>query len=177
VNPHFLPDRGQIPHFLPEGGQFPHVLPEGGNENSPGWSPPQRTQSWETAPNKSFRPVGEERSAIASSSDVHAIGLNQTPTLPSCPVFPAWMNYDFKVEEFSSRLTRRRTNALTSHRPLCSTRNPNEGGIYDNALLKDEGQDPGIQPALSQPAKSSQKTGRDGCAPGSNRSGSLARQS
>jgi hypothetical protein len=111
------------------------------------------------------------------SSDAHAIALKQTPTLLSCPVLPACMNYDFIVEEFSSCLMQGGTNALTSHRPLCSIPNRNDGGIYLNVFFKDQGQDPGIQPALSQPAKFSQKTGRDGCVPESNRSGSLARQS
>lgn len=160
------------PHVLPERGQIPHVLPEGGNDNSPGWSPPQRTQSWETAPNKSIRPGGAERNNLMPSSGIHAVALKQM----RYPVFPACMNYDFIVEELSSCLMQGGTNALTSHRPLCSIPNPNEGGIYLNIFFKDQGQDPGVQPALSQPAKSSQKTGRDGCAPGSNRSGSLARQ-
>jgi hypothetical protein len=95
------------------------------------------------------------------SSDVHAVALKQI----RCPVFHASVNYDFIVEEFSSRLMQGGTNALTSHRPLCSIPNPNEGGIYLNVLFKDEGQNPGIQPALSQPAKSSPKTGSDGCVP------------
>jgi hypothetical protein len=106
------------------------------------------------------------------SSDVHAIALKQI----RCPVFPAPMNYHSMVEEFSSRLMPERTNSLKPRRPLGSTRNPKEGGIYSNILFRDQGQNPGIQPALSQPAKSSQKTGRDGCALGSNRSSSLARQ-
>jgi hypothetical protein len=29
------------------------ILPEGGTENSPGWSPPQRTEPWERIPNTS----------------------------------------------------------------------------------------------------------------------------
>jgi hypothetical protein len=162
VNPQVLPERGQIPHFLPEGG----------NENSPGWSPPQRTQSWETAPNKFIRPGGAERDSLMPSSDVHAIALKQTRS----PVFPAPMNYDSVVEQFSPRLMPRGPHSLKPHRPLRSILNPKEGGIDLNVLFKNEGQNPGIQPALSQPATTSQKTGRDGCAPISNRSSSLGRQ-
>jgi hypothetical protein len=68
VNPHSPPDRGpirhslpedrRVPHFLPECEQIPHFLPEGGNDSSPGWSPPLRTQSWESIPNEPVSPVG-----------------------------------------------------------------------------------------------------------------------
>jgi hypothetical protein len=100
----------------------PLSLPEGGNENSPGWSV---AQSGESTPNKSLRPVGAERDNFMPSSDVHAIALMQI----RCPVFPASMNYDFKVEQFSSRLMLRRANALPSHRPFRSSRN-RKGGAF-----------------------------------------------
>ncbi len=51
----------------------PASLPEGEDENSPGWSPPRRTQSGESVPIESARPVGAERTAFRPSSNFHAI--------------------------------------------------------------------------------------------------------
>jgi hypothetical protein len=139
MNPHLLPQRGEIPHFLPEGG----------NENSPGWSPPQRTRSWESVPSKSLRPVGAERDNFMPLPDVLAIPMNQT----RCPVFGAWMNYDFKVEELSSALTVRRANALTPHRLFDSPSIQKKAAFFYNDFFKDEGQNPKVSACLSQPAK------------------------
>src|ERR1700691_4085894 len=55
--------------------QILHFFPEESGENSPGWSPPRRTQSGECATTESVRPVGAERATIVPSWEVHAIAL------------------------------------------------------------------------------------------------------
>jgi hypothetical protein len=47
-------------HTFPEAGDAispsTHTLPEGAEENSPGWSPPQRTESWDNGQKKIHEP-------------------------------------------------------------------------------------------------------------------------
>lgn len=55
------------------GSMLPRSLPEGEDENSPGWSPPQRTEPWESAPDV---PAPSRRDGRSSTPDIARVVFN-----------------------------------------------------------------------------------------------------